>query len=296
VQPNLAVTSLSLTECLARFQREAQQGRFFTGRYHLSYYVWGQGPPLVFIHGAADVSRSFLMTIAHLRDHFQCIAYDLPGHRGDGARLSRYRHDHLVEDLLALVKHLQLSEAVVLGSSFGSTIALRALRQAPRQFTHGILQGGLVYRPLKPLEWWLAWLARWLPGPTRRLPRREKVLRAVHGEPFLGRDPEWWRAYVDWTGAARIATLGHQGRLLHQIDLRQELGRIQQPVLVIAGDRDHVAPLSHAQFIQQMLPEARLHVLHGCGHVPAYSHPEAFAGAIRDFLMTTKHAKAPTPS
>jgi pimeloyl-ACP methyl ester carboxylesterase len=290
-----AFPSLSLRECVARFERDARRGIVFTGRYRLPYYIWGQGPPLVFIHGAADVSRSFLMTIAYLQLTFTCIAYDLPGHRGDGARLSQYRHDDLVHDLFALLDHLGIAQTAVLGSSFGGTIALRALKQAPARLTHGILQGGLVHRPLKPLEWWLAWLARWLPGPTGGMPRREKILRAVHGEPFVGLDPEWWRAYVDWTGAARIATLGHQGRLLHQIDLRPDLPTVQQPVLVVAGDRDHVAPLSHAQYIQQSLPRATLHVLHGCGHVPAYSHPEAFAGAIRAFLSPVAPEAAPTP-
>jgi pimeloyl-ACP methyl ester carboxylesterase len=38
-----------------------------------------------------------------------------------------------------------------------------------------------------------------------------------------------------------------------------------------------------------------LHVLHGCGHVPAYSHPEAFAGAIRAFLSPVAPEAAPTP-
>ncbi|MFQ3593643.1 MAG: alpha/beta hydrolase [Gemmataceae bacterium] len=296
MQSNHEIAPLSLAECIDRFNRQAHRSRFFTGRYHLSYYVWGQGPPLLFIHGAADVGRSFLMTIAHLQPHFQCIAYDLPGQRGDGARLARYRHSELVADLLALIDHLRLDQAAVLGSSFGGTIALRALQQAPQRFTHGILQGGLVYRPLKPLEWWLAWVARWLPGPTGRLPRREKILRAVHGEPFAGRDPEWWRAYVDWTGAARIATLGHQGRLLHQLDLRDELPRIWQPVLVVAGDRDHVAPLPHARLIHEKLPHSHLVILNGCGHVPAYTHPEKFASVIREFLTRTKPAAAPSLS
>jgi pimeloyl-ACP methyl ester carboxylesterase len=269
---------------VARFQREVRQGRFFTGRYRLPYYVWGEGPPLVFIHGAADVGRSFLMTIAHLQPFFQCIAYDLPGHRGDGARLSRYQHGDLVSDLFALLDHLHLDRAAVLGSSFGGTIALRALHRAPQRLSHGILQGGLVHRPLNPLEWWMAWLARWFPGRTGDLPRREKILRAVHGEPFQGLPLEWWRAYVDWTGDARMSTLGHQGRLLHGVDLRPDLPGIRQPVLVVSGDRDHVAPLSHAEFIQQSLPQGRLCILPGCGHVPAYTHPEAFARAIRDFL------------
>jgi pimeloyl-ACP methyl ester carboxylesterase len=276
--------ALSLPEALERFEREAIRGVCNTQRYRLPYYIWGQGPPLFFVHGAADVSRSFLMTIALLKDSFQCIAYDLPGHRGDGAILRHYRHADLVSDFFALLDHLQIDNAAVLGSSFGGTIALKALKAAPTRLTHGIIQGGLIHRPLKRAEWWLAWLARWLPGPTGKMPRREKILRAVHGGPFAGRGEEWWRAYVEWTGQARIATLGHQGRLLHGVDLRPDLPEITQRVLIIAGDRDHVAPLSHAQQIAAGLPNSQLIILPGCGHVPCYTHPEEFAGAIRAFL------------
>src|SRR4051794_2653913 len=55
-----------LAEVLARFDREATRGVCDTGRYRLPYYVWGAGPPLVFIHGAADVSRSFVLVISRL--------------------------------------------------------------------------------------------------------------------------------------------------------------------------------------------------------------------------------------
>src|SRR5436190_4254372 len=86
---------VALAEVLARFEREAVRGVCDTGRYRMPYYVWGAGPPLVFVHGVSDNCRSFLPTAARLTSSFRCVAYDLPGLRGDGARLWRYRHDDL---------------------------------------------------------------------------------------------------------------------------------------------------------------------------------------------------------
>ncbi|MGL4554456.1 MAG: alpha/beta fold hydrolase [Gemmataceae bacterium] len=275
---------LDLAATVARFDREARPGVCRTPRYRMNYYTWGHGPPLVFIHGAADVGRSFLFTIARLMHSFTCVAYDLPGRAGDRSALWRYRHDDLVTDLFALLDHLQLPRAYVLGSSFGGTVALRALARAPERLPRGILQGALVHRPLRRAEWWLTWLARLLPGRTAGMPRREKVLRAVHGGPFAGRGEEWWRAFVEWTGEARVAALGHQGQMLHRLDLRPELASVRQPVLLVAGDRDPVAPVAHAQMVRQGLPSGGLAILEGCGHVPAYTHPELFAEVIRDFL------------
>lgn len=275
---------VELTEAVTRFQREAGHGQIDTGRYRLPYYVWGEGPPLVFIHGVSDVSRSFILVISQLAAHFRCIAYDLPlGHR-DGARLHRYQHEHLVDDLWALLDHLRLPRSYLLGSSFGATVALAAMRQQPQRIPRAILQGGLAHRPLRTLERVFSWLFRYLPGPTARLPRRERMLELAHRPPFAEQADEVWRAYVAWTGESRLAALGHQARLLHRLDLRPELPHIRQPVLLIHGDRDRVTPRRHAEVLLQGLPSAGLVILEGSGHVPCYTHPEAMAEVIRRFL------------
>ena len=273
-----------LDEVVARFEREATVGVCDTSRYLMPYYVWGDGPPLVFIHGAADTSQSFRLVISRLSAHFRCIAYTLPQGRGDGARLSGYRHADLVADLWALFAHLGLERAYVLGSSFGSTIALAAMRQHPERIPRAILQGGTARRPLRFIERVLAFGARFFPGKMAKLRRRERILGAVHRPCFEGLPEEVYRAFVDWTGEARLAALGHQGRLLHGVDLRADLPHIRQPVLLLHGDRDAVMPRRHADVLLAGLGSSGLVVLEGAGHVPCYTHPEAMAEIVRQFL------------
>jgi pimeloyl-ACP methyl ester carboxylesterase len=239
---------------------------------------------LLFIHGVADTSRSFLMLIARLSGQFRCIAYDLPSGYGDGASLRRYRHEDLADDAVALLDHLGIERSYLLGSSFGSTVALRLLRRWPQRFPRAILQGGLARRPLGRAERLVTWLFRFLPGATASLPKREKLLARTHRGPFAGQPPEVWRAYVEWTGEARIAALGHQGRWLNGVDLRPDLPHIRQPVLLIHGDRDAVVPMYHAEMLRTGLPSAGLVILEGSGHVPYYTHPDALAEVIRQFL------------
>src|SRR5579864_1981936 len=97
-----------LKDILERFEREASWGECATGRYRCRYFVWGSGPPLVFVHGLCDEADSFVLPIAPLSREFRCIAYDLPLGNGDGANLRGYRHGHLVADLYALLDHLKL--------------------------------------------------------------------------------------------------------------------------------------------------------------------------------------------
>src|SRR5690242_17386939 len=164
LHPGEQIAPIDFAEARRRFAREAAHGVCDTGRYRLPYYTWGEGPPLLFVHGVGDSCRSFIQPISRLSAHFRCIAYDLPSGRRDRARLRRYTHDDLVADVWALLDRLGMRQSYILGSSFGSTIVLKAMHAHPERLPRGILQGGLAYRPLRRVERFLAYLGRFLPG------------------------------------------------------------------------------------------------------------------------------------
>jgi pimeloyl-ACP methyl ester carboxylesterase len=282
--PPGGLASITLAEARERFAREAVRGTCDTGRYRMPYYAWGEGPPLLFIHGVSDSSHSFLQPVSRLSAHFRCLAYDLPGGRGDGAALRRYTHDALVDDVRALLDHLGVRQSYVLASSFGATVALKAMRDRPERLPRAVLQGGLAYRPLRRAELFLARLGRLIPGPVANIPFREKLLREVNKGLFDGRTPDVWDYFIDCSGRGRIAAFAHQALLLHRVDLRPLLPEIRQPVLLVCGDRDRVVPRPHEEMLLAGLPNAGRVVLEGCGHVPSYTHPEVFAEVVRQFL------------
>ncbi len=115
-----------LDAALAAWRKEAHFGQVHTPRYRCRFFVWGHGPPIVFVHGLADRARSFVPLVAGLRTEFTALAYDLPN-GDDGAALGRYRHRDYVADLIELLERMRWRQAYLFGSSFGSTIALAAL-------------------------------------------------------------------------------------------------------------------------------------------------------------------------
>jgi pimeloyl-ACP methyl ester carboxylesterase len=284
LNPPQPVPPIVLEEALERYQREAQQGVCDTGRYRMRYYVWGQGPPLVFIHGVSDSSRAFIQPISRLSAHFRCIAYDQAGMKGDGSRFGRYRHEDLVADLWALLDHLRIERSYVLGSSFGAMITLAAMRQRPERIPRAILQGGLVYRPLRRMERILARIGSWLPGRMKSVPLRRRVAEVVNKHAFAGQPESVWQYFLENCGRTPIATFARQGLIISQLDLRPLLGEVRQPVLLLWGERDRVAGPVHQQMLLEGLPSVGRATLEGCGHVPAYSHPEVMAEAVRVFL------------
>lgn len=281
----LSTHPIDPAEALRRFETEAAFGVCDTGHYRCRYWTWGQGPPLVFIHGLSDRARAFALLGSVLASHFRCIAYDLPSGRDDGARLRRYTHADLVEDFFALLQHVGAQQAYLFGASFGSTIALAALRAHPERLPRAILQGGFAWRPLAPAEIWLARAARFWPGSMARVPLRRALLRYSHHAPFADRPPEFWQFFTTSCAAGPIKAVAHRAALLHRVDLRAALGEIRQPMLLVCGDRDPLVSTKCEEELLRGLPNAGLVKLPGCGHNPLYSHPEKLAELVRAFLM-----------
>jgi pimeloyl-ACP methyl ester carboxylesterase len=284
VRSSAALAPIDLGDALRRFEREAVRGVCDTGRYRMPYYAWGEGPPLVFIHGAMDSRLAWVMPISRLSAHFRCVAYDLPTGRGDGARLHRHGHADLVADLWALLDHVGAARSYVLGSSFGATVALAALRERPERLPRAVLQGGLAHRPLRKVERFLARIGRFLPGTTGRLPWREKFTYKVNGRGFVGKPEAFYRYFVETTGRTPVRAFAHQALLLDRVDVRPLLAEVRQPVLLFCGDLDVVAPTPYQGVLLQGLPNAGRVLVEGCGHVPGYSHPEVLAEVVRQFL------------
>jgi pimeloyl-ACP methyl ester carboxylesterase len=291
--------SLSLAEALNHFEHEAFRRVCDTGRYRCPFYIWGDGPPLVFIHGLCDDARSFVLPIAHLSRHFRCIAYDLPGNPDDGGKLSRYQHADLVADLHTLLDHLGLKSCSLVGSSFGSTIALRAMHSRPERFPSAVLQGGFARRPLALPEVLLAKLARYWPWHMHQLPLRVPIIRRAHFSPFASGPTENWDYFLERSGAPIMAAVARRALILHQLDLRDLLPDIRQPILLVCGDADPLVDKKCEEVLQAGLPNATRAELHNCGHMPQFTHPEVLAELILRFLMPlpcADHSSAPPAS
>jgi pimeloyl-ACP methyl ester carboxylesterase len=281
--------ALVLSTAVTAFEREAVAGVLDTGRYRMPYYVWGEGPPLVLVHGLCDDSATFALPLSRLRQHFCCVVYDLPTGNGDGARLSRYSPDALVSDLLALCDHLHLDATALLGVSFGSTIALRALAREPKRFPTAVLQGGFAYRPLAWTEVLLARLARYWPGTVGQLPLWMPIIQQQHAAEFAGLEPSRWDFYLAHNAAVRNAAVAHRSLWLHATDLRPILPQIRQRILLICGDRDRIVGRACAEDLLRGLPNAARAEIEGCGHLPQFTHPEVYAEIIEQFLGSKDH-------
>lgn len=280
------VTTADLQLALAAFRREAVPGTLDTGRYRMRYFTWGEGPPLVFVHGMADIARSFAMVMQPLVNRFTCIAYELPNGVNDGSALGRYRLADYAADLVALLDHLDLDRVAVLGSSFGSIITLTALTRTPQRFTKAILQGGFARRPLGRAEFRLAQLGRFWPWWFGDWPViRRTVMGRLDRPAFATAPPAVYEFFLANSERTPCRAAARRSLTIARTDLRSVLPGIRTPILMIGGDRDAIVPRIYEQEVEAGLPDVRRVEFAPCGHYPQYIHPGPMAGAIDRYLL-----------
>ena len=283
----------TLLSARRRFGTEAVSGVVQTPRYRLRYWVWGDGPPIIFVHGMIDTTRSFCMQMRGMVDAgFRCIGYELANGGPDGANLGVYRQHHYAEDLIALLDHLQLPRVDIQGSSFGSTVALSALARFPDRFRRAVLQGGFARRPLIRIERGLARLGRYWPWTMSQLVLRPQVMRRLEGGQFTGCPPEIFEFLLECSGTNPIRAASRRALILDKLDLRPLLPGIRHPILMIGGDRDGLVPRSAEAEVETGCPNARRIEFSPCGHYPQYTMPDPMTAAMVPFLRVLRGSSA----
>jgi pimeloyl-ACP methyl ester carboxylesterase len=241
----------------------------------IGYEVQGAGPPLILLHGATSAGHEdFAAQIPLLAKAFQVLVPDARGHgttRWDAAQ--GFRYEWLVDDLAAFVEALGLDTFHLLGFSMGAMTALQYASREPSRLRTLIVVGITTQREPR------ASVARRLMDPDR-VDRQEPAWGAElarRHDPVQGEGA--WRRLLP----AIAADVAGQP-LLGPRDLR----RIELPAMVVCGDRDPFVPVDHAWGLARQLPDGRLFVAPGCGHVVMVRRPGLFNEALGAFYRETE--------
>jgi pimeloyl-ACP methyl ester carboxylesterase len=271
---------------VAAYDRDAQVGAWDGPRYRMRYRVLGQGPPLILVPGIASTYRGYALTLNTLATRFRTVLYDYPGeHPDDGARLGRITHEDMTDDLFGLIDHLNLGRIFLVGLSFGSTITLRALHREPRRFPKAVVQGAFAWRKFSAAERLALVLGRRVPGTSARLPLREQVLAYNSKGEFPAVIADRWHYYLEQNGLTPIAAMAHRVDLLTRLDLRPILPGISTEILLFQGNEDRIVPRRFFDELKAALPRADAVVMPLVGHQPHFTHAEALAQVIGDWLL-----------
>lgn len=238
----------------------------------------GEGPPLLFLHGAGAVGAWTPFHDELARTH-EVIAPHMPGF-GSSPDVDRLDSmDELVLFYLDWIEQAGLKGASLIGSSLGGWLAVELAVHHSEWFDRLVLLNAVGLEiPEDPIRDWFGFS----PG---------EQVAAVFADPAVAAglfpaEPDedfilgLWREKVS---AARICW-GGDGTLACNPRLPERLHRVRNPALVVWGDRDGLVPPLHGERYRDLLPDARLEVLANVGHAPFVEAPLLTARVVSDFL------------
>jgi pimeloyl-ACP methyl ester carboxylesterase len=248
----------------------------------IAYDRAGNGPPLVFVHGAADDARVWRPQLESLADELTVVAWDEPGAGRSCELPEQFGLEDYADCLAGLIEALGLGPAHVAGLSWGGTVVLELYRRRPELVASLILadtyagwKGSL---PEEEVRSRVAGVRAMLAAPPGQF---DSTLPGL----FAGDPPaEFTPLLEEIAEDARPDSLRTAMTLMAETDLTDLLPQIDVPTLLIWGDADVRSPLSVAHQFEQAIPGAQLVVIPDAGHCSNLDQPEAFSEAIRSFL------------
>jgi len=227
----------------------------------LHYQTVGSGDPVVLIHGLSASSRWWHRNIDALAERFTLHIIDLIGFGR-----SRGRQRFNLAESAALLAHwmetIGLERAHIVGHSMGGYIAAQLAAEFPEKVNRLVLVDAAVPLPRKTRLQHLSQLSR----EMRYTPPR--FLHLLATDAMLA-------------GPRTVLSAANQ---LIVADLEPELPKIAAPVLLIWGANDPLVPPAVADRLEELIPNARRHVIPGCGHKPMLERPAEFNEAVIAFL------------
>jgi pimeloyl-ACP methyl ester carboxylesterase len=236
------------------------------------------GLPLVFLHSWAGSSRSWKYVVAALPNRLRPIAIDQRGWGRSDSSSSGFQLADLASDAKEVVKALKLDRYVLVGHSMGGKVAQFIASERPEKLSGLILVApampGPMHRPLEVREGMVgvmnsAVLIQQTIDNTLTAKRLSSEVNAQVIEDALGGSPEAKRAWPMSTS---------------QEDIRERVGRIQVPTLVIANELDKVDPVSELQAeLLPRIPHAEMKIIPATGHLSPLESPIELAEIINHF-------------
>jgi pimeloyl-ACP methyl ester carboxylesterase len=245
----------------------------------LAYDLLGEaGPPLVLIHGFG-LNRGIWRDMAtHYLADYQVILPDVRGHGESDAPEGAYPMALLTDDLVGLLDHLEIEQAVVCGHSMGGYIALAFAAQHPERLAGlGLITSRAEADSAEKKE-----------GRVRLAETVQEQGSSALAEtlaPRLSHDPAVVKRAYDLIAATPPAGIsGAALGMAERPDRTALLDQLDVPTLVVAGEEDQIVPLAYARHLAESLTKGRLIEIPGAGHMPMLEQPQLLADALVDFL------------
>ena len=265
----------------------------------LYYEEAGTGITIIFLHEFAGDHRSWEPQMRHFSNRYRCVCYNARGYPPSDvpAKLSEYSQENQADDALALLDHLGIEKAHIVGLSMGGFATLHfGLRHPKRALSLSVT--GCGYGADKN-------------NRDEFMNEAEKVALQFDNEgsevvaefyslsstrvQFQNKNPRGWAEFKTQlgqhsaTGSANTMR-GYQKTRPSLYDLERQLKKLRVPTLIVTGDEDEPC-LEPALYLKRTIPSSGLSVLPRSGHTINLEEPDLFNSVIQAFIGTVDNGR-----
>lgn len=245
-----SVYKITGTNIPAYGQDKTKGSYFSTNGVTLYYEVYGKGEPLLLLHGNGQSIRDFYRQIPFFEKDYQVIVPDCRGRGKSTINDDELTYHIEASDINNLLDHLQIDSANIIGWSDGGIIGLIMAMDYPKKVKRLVASGANVLQD---------------------------------STSFFPTDFPKYKKIVDDTSKPMITRRLYKLMLDHPNIPVKELGKIQCPVLVVAGDKDEIL-VGHTISIFEAIPKGQLFIAPKSTHYLLSENPKVFNEAAAKFF------------
>ena len=250
----------------------------------LAYNDQGTGLPIVFLHAFPLNRTMWAEQVKALSSQFRAITIDLRGHGESDTPLWHYTLDQAADDVIGLLDHLSIRQAVFVGLSMGGYVLFALYRKYADRVQGLVLADTRAQADTaegKEARFQMAQIA-YKNGPSAiadiMLPKLLSPA-TIQTRPELVRRV---RTMIEGTQVSGIA--GDLMALAERPDSIALLNQITCPTQIVVGEQDLATPPSDAKLMADRIPDARLTIIPGAAHLSNMEQPGLFNETIRSVV------------
>ena len=229
----------------------------------LYYEIHGDGTALILLHGGLGHSGHWDNQLPVLSEHYKVITADSRGQGPSTMTEQQISYELMASDIVALMDHLGIKRAQILGWSDGGNIGLYLAINHPERLIKAIASG-----------------ANYDPSGVRSDVGENQKFVSYIGEAMedyqtLSPEPANWDAF--------LRNIGQMWASEPNFTVEQ-LGSIAMPILLLDGESDEAIYTEHTREMAGLIPTAKLTFVPGTGHFGMWEKPDEINNAVLEFL------------
>lgn len=223
------------------------------------YEAYGEGEPLILLHGGTATVSSWYGHIPTYAKHFRTIAVDSRGHGKTDNPANELNYATMADDVAAFIQALGLNAPIVLGFSDGAQIALELGIRHPAQ-ARALVLGGAYYRFSEQYQAGLRSFGfegpdSWNANTIRAV--SEEWANSLQQEHTRDDNPEYWTILIKQIAALWWMPLNYTA---------EDFAKINVPTLIVSGDREEACEVEQSVEMYGMISKAELFIVPNAGH------------------------------